>query len=153
MNTRQVMYQRAAYTVITLLILLLGFVGYDPYSRMPPIGRVGVFIVVVFLLAGIVPRSFLARAITSATQKEVVRRSTVLPILGLAAPVGSITLSAIAVIDGYSTLRLLDTTNLTTIDRGLVMFDITRYWTIGVASVALLVFVLGPLLSKRSREE
>jgi hypothetical protein len=72
------------------------------------------------------------------------------PILGILAPVVFIAVAAVALANNYAMLELLESTNSTTVDRGWVEFDLVRYWTIGLASVAWLVVEIAIIFGRRS---
>jgi hypothetical protein len=132
-------YVATAYGVSVVFILMVGFNAFDPRSQISALARVGLFAVLFLFVIGILPGSFLARWVVASSR-----------ILGILAPVVFIAVAAVALANNYAMLELLESTNSTTVDRGWVEFDLVRYWTIGLASVAWLVVEIAIIFGRRS---
>ena len=135
MANEDVLYRRTASGVVVLLSLMIGFVAGNPYSETAPMLRIGMFVIVVLLIVGVFPGSFLQERIQAASQTEAVRRSRLLKFGALMAPVLLAALGAFMVYYGYDTLTLVDNTNIGTIDREETEFNLVRFWILGAASV------------------
>ena len=149
MANEDVLYRRTASGVVVLLSLMIGFVAGNPYSETAPMLRIGMFVIVVLLIVGVFPGSFLQGRIQAASQTEAVRRSRLLKFGALMAPVLLAALSAFMVYYGYDTLTFVDNTNIGTIDREEAEFNLIRFWTLGAASVVWLALIAAALFRRK----
>ena len=153
MGIAEVLYRRTASGVVLLLSLMIGSVAVDPYSETAVIVRIALLLVVALLIVGILPGSYLQRRIRAASHKESVLRSRLLRVTGLMTPIVMVALSTLMVLYGYDSLRFIDSTNIGTIDRGEVKFNLVRWWAIGLACVIWLGLNAATLLRKRTQGE
>lgn len=150
MGNADVLYRRTASGVVLLLSLMIGSVAVDPYSETSVIVRIALLLVIALLIVGILPGSYLQRRIQAASHKESVLRSRLLRVTGLMTPTVMVALSTLMVLYGYDSLRFIDSTNIGTIDRGAVKFNLVRWWAIGLAAVVWLVLSASTRLKKRT---
>ena len=132
--------------------LMIGFVAGNPYSETAPILRIGMFVIVVLLIVGVFPGSFLQGRIQAASQTEAVRRSRLLKFVALMAPVLLAALGAFMVYYGYDTLSLVDNTNIGTIDREETEFNLVRFWILGAASVVWSVLTAAAFFRRKTQD-
>jgi len=152
MASEDVLYRRTASGVVVLLSLMIGFVAGNPYSETGTIVRIGMFVIVVLLIVGVFPGSFLQGRIQAASQTEAVRRSRLLKFVALMAPVLLAALGAFMVYYGYDTLTLVDNTNIGTIDREETEFNLVRFSTLGAASVVWLVLTATAFFRRKTQD-
>jgi hypothetical protein len=152
MGNADLVYRRTASSVVLLLSLMLGFEAANPFSSASSIVRIILFVVVVLLIVGILPRSYLQERIRVASQAEPVKRSRVLKLVALIAPILLAALAGLMVAYGYDTLSLVDNTNIGTIDRNEAEFNLIRFWALGEASILWLVLIAAALSQRRTQD-
>jgi hypothetical protein len=152
MGNADLVYRRTASSVVLLLSLMLGFEAANPFSSASSIVRIILFVVVVLLIVGILPRTYLQERIRVASQAEPVKRSRVLKLVALIAPILLAALAGLMVAYGYDTLSLVDNTNIGTIDRNEAEFNLIRFWALGGASILWLVLIAAALSQRRTQD-
>jgi heme/copper-type cytochrome/quinol oxidase subunit 2 len=152
MGNADLVYRRTASSVVLLLSLMLGFEAANPFSSASSIVRIILFVVVVLLIVGILPRTYLQERIRVASQAEPVKRSRVLKLVALIAPILLAALAGLMVAYGYDTLSLVDNTNIGTIDRNEAEFNLIRFWALGEASILWLVLIAAALSQRRTQD-
>ncbi|HLE05063.1 MAG TPA: hypothetical protein VI729_10695 [Anaerolineales bacterium] len=150
MGNADMLYRKTALGVVMLFCLMIGSLAVDPYSEASVIARIAMLIIVALLIVGILPGSYLQRRIQAASHKESVFRSGLLRIVGLMAPIVMVALSTLVLFSEYDTLRFIDSTNIATIDRGEVKFNLVRWWALGWVSVFWLVLSARTRFRKRT---
>jgi Na+/proline symporter len=152
MGNADVVYRRMATGVVLLLSLTLGFEALNPHSEIAPATRVILLVVIVFIVVGILPGSYIQRRIQVASQTEAVRRSRLLRIVAVLTPFLGAAGPALVALSEYSTLSFVDNTYLSGLDRGEVMFNIIRFWTQSGTSLVWLVVIVAALTRGRSED-
>ena len=153
MGNADTVYRRTASSVVLLLSLLLGFEAVSPFSSASSIVRITLLVVVVLLIVGILPRSYLQERIRVASQAEPVRRSRLLKLVALIAPILFVALTGLMVVYGYDTLRLVDSTNIGTINRDEAEFNLIRFWALGGPSIIWLVLIAAALVGRKTQDQ
>ena len=149
MSGADVLYRRTALGVTTLMSLMIGFAAVNPYSEATPVVRIAMLVVVILLIVGLLPGSYLQKRIQVASQAGSVRRSRLLKLVGSIAPVLGVALFSFAVYFFYSLLSQIDNTYLPAMERGEVEFSLVQYWTLTVASIVWLALTALALVRRK----
>jgi heme/copper-type cytochrome/quinol oxidase subunit 2 len=153
MGNAHVMYRRLATGVVLFFCLMLGFEALNPHSEAAPIVRVILLVVIVILLVGVLPGSYLQRRIQAASLTEAVRRSKLLRIVAAVFPLLGAAAYALVAYSQYSELSFIDNSYLSGLDRDEVMFNIIRFWTYSGASLVWFVLLAASLVRKDSPDD
>ena len=149
MGNGAVLYRRMSTGVVLFSSLWLGFEALNPYSKAAPVVRVILLVVIVFLLVGVLPGSYLQRRIQAASQTEAVRRSRLLRIFATVFSFLGAAMFALVAWSEYSTLSFIDNSYLSGLDRDEVVFNIIRYWALSGASLVWWFLLIAAALMRK----
>lgn len=143
--------RRSLIWVTLIAIAILGFRIFDPYRDTSLFIRLALVVAASALAAGLIPGSYIHRAIDILLDRPNLGSPTLISIAAVAAPLLAVGVAAFGVYDELYVLpNLIEEFELTFLDPQEVRYSATWFGTVGILSVLVLLSNLLDMVRTRS---